>query len=191
MLIARKLHSLVLIETVNFARVRTFYRRHQSGIADGDAKAGGQSPASPWRWSRPMPGPHTRLQMINRHSGWWCARNVAKQRWLPEMSQNGRGRRHRGSATREVQQLIGPQTTGWEIAASPTPMLDVAGQSVDIACRCDREMASSSQVSGAVAHVSKRRLRMWRNRPPLPPVWEMYRPAIRCSWYLSDLSCFL
>jgi len=100
MLIARKLHSLVLIETVNFAWVRTFYRRHQSGIADGDAKAGGQSPASPWRWSRPMPGPHTRLQMINRHSGWWCARNAVVARNVAKRpGEETQGERNQGSAT--------------------------------------------------------------------------------------------
>jgi len=128
-------------------------RRGRKGVT-----IAGQPDAGPGRCRDPIPACRWSIDIAGG--------GVPETRWLPEMSQNGRGRRHRGSATREVQQLIGPQTTGREIAASSTPMLDVAGQSVDIACRCDREMASSSQVSGAVAHVSKCRLRMWRDRPP-------------------------
>ena len=62
---------------------------------------------------------------------------------------------YRGSVTGEEQWPIGPQTAGRGIPR-PRPS-DAAGQSVDFAGRWARKTAGNGQVSGAVAHVSKRR----------------------------------
>jgi len=117
-------------------------------------------------------------------------------------AQNGRGRvrgeRDRGSAT-----AIGPRTTGRGITASPPS--DTAGQSVDVAGGWARETAGSGRVSGAVAHLSKRR-RAARPRDAIAD-WMLgmgdHRPAVRCGRMMavgtfdvcsnaavnSDLSC--
>ena len=60
-------NSRVSIETLDFARVRTFHWHDWSWIAGSGAKGGGQSPASPGSPS------------IDRHSRQWSARNVAKR----------------------------------------------------------------------------------------------------------------
>ena len=74
----------------------------------------------------------------------------------PETLQNGHGGGYSGSATDEAQWPIGPQTTGWGIAA-PSPLSDAAGQLVDVVGGWARKMAGSGRVSSAVAHLSKRR----------------------------------
>jgi len=98
MLISGKSHSQVescnywvSLETLDFARVCTFYRRNQSWIAG----EGGRPRCCPW----PMPGCHRLIDIAG--SG------------APKTSQNGRGRGLQGERDGGMQWSIGPQTTGW------------------------------------------------------------------------------
>jgi len=78
---------------------------------------------------------------IDRHSGQWRARNVAKQL--------GRGLQEehdRGSAMADLPPDSGPGNRR-------PPLLDAAGQSVDVVGRWAYETAGSGWVSSAVAHV--------------------------------------
>jgi len=90
MLIAGKWHSRVKshnsrvsIETLDFARVHTFYQRDRSRITGGGAKGGS-----------PMPGPHRRLRTIDIAGGGVPRRKTARESVT-------------GSVT-----VIGAQTTG-------------------------------------------------------------------------------
>jgi len=89
----------------------------------------------------------------------------------------------------------------------PPPPSDTAGQSVDVAGGWARETASSGQVSGAMAHLSKSRhaarrrdaivdrmLGMGDHRPTVGHGWMMAVGTFYvCSYTAvnSDLSCFL
>ena len=103
------------------------------------------SPAGAWwgdRQTVPNAVPGQCQDPIHRHSGWW----------------------QRGSATDEAKWPIGPQTTGWGIAAPSPPLSDAAGQLVDVVGGWARKMAGSGRVSGAMAHLSKcRRVARRRN----------------------------
>jgi len=93
---------------IDFARVRTFYRRDWSVIAGGGANGGRRLPAGPRHHCRPMPGPHCRLWTIDIAGG-----------GVHETSQNGRGR-VRGSATGEGQWPSAPgRIKGRVITARP------------------------------------------------------------------------
>ena len=82
MLIPGKSHSRVesrnfrvSIETLDFARVRTFYQRDRCGMASGGARGGNYRlvPDSvPGRCGDP-------IDWSDRHSKRWCTRNVAKR----------------------------------------------------------------------------------------------------------------
>ena len=61
-------------ETLDFARVRTFYRRNRSWIAGVGVNGGGRSPDSP-RCCFPV---DAGTPSIDRHSGRWHGRNIAK-----------------------------------------------------------------------------------------------------------------
>ena len=92
----------VSIETLDFTRVCTFYRRDQSWIPAERER--------PRCCPRPMPGRH------------WSI-NIAGSS-VPKTSQNGRGRGLQGERDREAQWSIGPRTTSRGIAVCPrrTPL---------------------------------------------------------------------
>ena len=115
---------------VDFARVRTF----TCVIGVGSLGGGGITGRTRLR-SRPMMGPHRRLQTIN----------IAGSGAPKTARGEGTGERDRGSTT-----ATGPRTTGQGITASLPPHrmpLDAEGWA--------RETASSGRVSGAVAHCQK------------------------------------
>jgi len=138
MLIPRKSHSQVSIQTLDFARIRTFYWRDLSWIA-GVGVRGGRLPAGPRRHSWPMWGPHRSIDIAG--SG------------APETSQNGRGRGLQGARPGKCNGRSAPR---WRTGNRCPPPSDAARQSVDVTGGWACETACSGRVSGATAHLSKR-----------------------------------
>ena len=127
-------------ETLNFAWLRTFYRHDRSWITSVGVKGGDRRPA------REAVPAHTGTPSIDRHSGRWHTRNVAKQ-------PGGRGlqrERDQGSAVADRS----PDDVPGNCLAST---LDAAVQSVDVAGGWAQKTAGSGWVSGAMAYLSKRR----------------------------------
>jgi len=133
-----QLHTL-RFETLDFARVRTFYRRDWSWIEGMCAKGG--SPAGSRRCSRLMPGPHRSIDIAG--SG------------APKTSQNGRARGLLRERDRECGMADQPLDDGPGHRRAPFPTSDASGQPVDVVGGRAHKMACSSCVSGAIAHLSK------------------------------------
>jgi len=133
-------NSRVSIETLDFARVCTFYRRDQSWIADRGAKGGGGD-----RRLAPDIVPRRRQDPIDRLTQQAVARPKRRK------TAGGEGYRESAMADRPVDDGLGNRR-----ATPSTSPSAAAGQSVNVAGGWVRKTAGSGRVSGAVAHLSKR-----------------------------------
>jgi len=185
MLIPRKSHfriesrnSWVLIETLDFARVRTCYRHdHRWGREGGEGAIAG--------WTPMLFLADTGTPSIDQHNGRWRARN-------------GWGRELQGSATGVAQWLIGPRTTGRGIAPPPHRMpLDNRSTSRADG-RAKRRAAAGSLAQWCTCQNADMERDRGTRSPPTRPIRQVQETpgppsdtAGLSARHLSGLSCSL
>jgi len=161
-------NSRVSIETLDFARVRTFYQRDRCGMASGGARGA----IAGWSLTLfPADVGTQSIDLIDIASG-----------GAPEMSQNGR----RGEV--RLGKCSGRSASGqWAGESSPAPVgcrWTVGRRRGQIGAQnggqwpCLRRHGARVETQAGNAVGGGRDCRLAPGRR----VWEIHRPAVRCGW---------